>query len=156
MRNRVGAFVCYSKWRVRFDPCAEPRSFWLLRVADVGAKCLPRGLTCPALHSRCQQRAFLRPGGFRETAGRPFGDNRAACATSLFGDRSIGLNLKALGFTSTASLFHPDGPNDLAPVGYNLPANVDPLPRSPLPPEPHETGFRWGSYDARRSVREGP
>jgi len=55
-----------------------------------------------------------------------------------------------------ASLFHPDGPNDLAPVGYNLPANVDPLPRSPLPPEPHETGFRWGSYDARRSVREGP
>jgi hypothetical protein len=55
-----------------------------------------------------------------------------------------------------ASLFHPDGPNDLAPVGYNLPANVDRLPRSPLPPEPHETGFRWGSYDARRSIREGP
>jgi L-alanine-DL-glutamate epimerase-like enolase superfamily enzyme len=55
-----------------------------------------------------------------------------------------------------ASLFHPDGPNDLAPVGYNLPANADRLPRSPLPPEPHETGFRWGSYDARRSIRERP
>jgi len=55
-----------------------------------------------------------------------------------------------------ASLFHPDGPNDLAPVGYNLPANVDRLPRSPLPPDPHETGFGWGSYDARRSIREGP
>jgi hypothetical protein len=54
-----------------------------------------------------------------------------------------------------ASLFHPDGPNDLAPVGYNLPANADRLPRSPLPPEPHETGFRWGAYDARRSIREG-
>jgi hypothetical protein len=55
-----------------------------------------------------------------------------------------------------ASLFHPDGPNDLAPVGYNLPANVDRLPRSPLPPEPHATGFGWGSYDGRRSIREGP
>ena len=23
-------------------------------------------------------------------------------------------------------------------------------------PEAHETGFRWGSYDARRSIREAP
>src|SRR3954452_14650618 len=53
-----------------------------------------------------------------------------------------------------ASLFHPDGPNDLAPVGYNLQLGADDLPRPPLPPEPHETGFRWGSYDARRSIRE--
>jgi len=53
-----------------------------------------------------------------------------------------------------ASLFHPDGPNDLAPVDYNLVAGAADLPPSPLPPEPHETGFRWGSYDARRSIRE--
>jgi len=53
-----------------------------------------------------------------------------------------------------ASLFHPDGPNDLAPVDYNLPLSVGDLPRSPLEPEPQETGFRWGSYDSRRSVRE--
>ena len=53
-----------------------------------------------------------------------------------------------------ASLFHPDGPNDLAPVEYNLPLNAGQLPGSPLPPEPHETGFRWGSYDGRRSIRE--
>jgi L-alanine-DL-glutamate epimerase-like enolase superfamily enzyme len=53
-----------------------------------------------------------------------------------------------------ASLFHPDGPNDLAPVDYNLQAGAAGLPGSPLPPEPHETGFRWGSYDARRSIRE--
>jgi hypothetical protein len=53
-----------------------------------------------------------------------------------------------------ASLFHPDGPNDLAPVDYNLQAGAADLPRSPLAPEPHETGFRWGSYDARRSIRE--
>src|ERR671933_3029452 len=53
-----------------------------------------------------------------------------------------------------ASLFHPDGPNDLAPIAYNMRAPAGDLPRSPLPPEPHPTGFRWGTYDARRSVRE--
>ena len=53
-----------------------------------------------------------------------------------------------------ASLFHPDGPNDLAPVDYNLPLIARRLPRSPLQPDPHETGFRWGSYDGRRSIRE--
>jgi O-succinylbenzoate synthase len=53
-----------------------------------------------------------------------------------------------------ASLFHPDGPNDLAPVEYNLQLRAGDLPRSPLLPAPHKTGFRWGSYDRRRSVRE--
>src|SRR5215218_3608601 len=53
-----------------------------------------------------------------------------------------------------ASLFHPDGPNDLAPVEYNLQLRAGYLPRSPLPPQPHVTGFRWGSYDGRRSIRE--
>jgi L-alanine-DL-glutamate epimerase-like enolase superfamily enzyme len=53
-----------------------------------------------------------------------------------------------------ASLFHPDGPNDLAPVEYNLQLPAGNFPRSPLQPEPHPTGFRWGSYDGRPSVRE--
>lgn len=53
-----------------------------------------------------------------------------------------------------ASLFHPDGPNDLAPVEYNLHVGASDLPRPPLPPAPHDTGFRWGSYDGRRSIRE--
>ena len=53
-----------------------------------------------------------------------------------------------------ASLFHPYGPNDLAPVEYNLQLPAGDLPRSPLQPEPHQTGFRWGSYDERPSVRE--
>ncbi len=52
-----------------------------------------------------------------------------------------------------ASLFHPDGPNDLAPVEYNLQLPAGDLPHSPLPPEPHQVGFRWGSYDSRPSVR---
>ena len=46
-----------------------------------------------------------------------------------------------------ASLFHPDAPNDVAPTGYNLQTPTRDLPRSPLAPEPHATGFRWGTYD---------
>jgi hypothetical protein len=44
-----------------------------------------------------------------------------------------------------ASLFHPDTPNDLAPVAFN---DNDPrpgLPTSPLAPAPSEVGFRWES-----------
>jgi hypothetical protein len=43
-----------------------------------------------------------------------------------------------------ASIFHPDGPNDVAPGGFN---DVDPpagLPEPPLPVAAHTTGFRWG------------
>ncbi len=43
-----------------------------------------------------------------------------------------------------ASLFHPDTPNDLAPVGYNQNDPPPGLPDSPLPPAPAPTGFRWG------------
>jgi hypothetical protein len=53
-----------------------------------------------------------------------------------------------------ASLFHPDGPNDLAPAGYNLQFPPPDLPRSPLPPQPYPNGFRWGRYDGRRTIRE--
>lgn len=42
-----------------------------------------------------------------------------------------------------ASLFHPDGPNDLAPAGYNSPEPTDGLPTSPLEPRPSATGFAW-------------
>jgi L-alanine-DL-glutamate epimerase-like enolase superfamily enzyme len=44
-----------------------------------------------------------------------------------------------------ASLFHPNTPNDLAPVGFN---DNDPrpgLPTSPLAPGPSAAGFRWES-----------
>lgn len=43
-----------------------------------------------------------------------------------------------------ASLFHPHGPNDVAPGGYNL-DDVEPgLPTSPIDPRPLSSGFRWG------------
>jgi L-alanine-DL-glutamate epimerase-like enolase superfamily enzyme len=41
-----------------------------------------------------------------------------------------------------ASLFHPDGPNDVAPSPFNLPDPPAGLPSSPLPPQPEATGFR--------------
>jgi hypothetical protein len=44
-----------------------------------------------------------------------------------------------------ASLFHPDGPNDLAPGGYDAPEPVAGLPESPLPVRAAETGFRWAT-----------
>jgi hypothetical protein len=42
-----------------------------------------------------------------------------------------------------ASLFHPDGPNDVAPGGFNTDEPPPGLPASPLEPTPSEVGFRW-------------
>jgi hypothetical protein len=42
-----------------------------------------------------------------------------------------------------ASLFHPDTPNDVAPVAYNLDPLPAGLPGSPLAPAPAPSGFRW-------------
>jgi L-alanine-DL-glutamate epimerase-like enolase superfamily enzyme len=44
-----------------------------------------------------------------------------------------------------ASLFHPDTPNDLAPVGFNQNAPPPGLPASPLAPAPDAVGFRWNA-----------
>lgn len=41
-----------------------------------------------------------------------------------------------------ASLFHPDAPNDVAPVEYNRPELSPQAPTSPLTPTPAATGFR--------------
>jgi hypothetical protein len=40
-----------------------------------------------------------------------------------------------------AALFHPDGPNDVAPRAYNAPEIADDLPTSPLVLRPSATGF---------------
>ena len=44
-----------------------------------------------------------------------------------------------------ASIFHPDTPNDVAPGGYNDPAQATKpgLPSSPLQPAIEDVGFRW-------------
>jgi L-alanine-DL-glutamate epimerase-like enolase superfamily enzyme len=53
-----------------------------------------------------------------------------------------------------ASLFHPDSPNDLAPPEYNVATPEGELRASPLAPQPHATGFRWGEITLRRSIRD--
>lgn len=52
-----------------------------------------------------------------------------------------------------ASLFHPDSPNDLAPPEYNVATHHGALPASPLMPQPHPTGFRWGHITLTPSIR---
>jgi L-alanine-DL-glutamate epimerase-like enolase superfamily enzyme len=42
-----------------------------------------------------------------------------------------------------AALFHPDGPNDVAPSAYNMPELPAGLPESPLTRPGAVTGFRW-------------
>ncbi|WP_265108801.1 hypothetical protein [Halosolutus halophilus] len=42
-----------------------------------------------------------------------------------------------------ASLFYPDGPNDVAPGIYNDPDVAEGLPASPLDPPAEPAGFRW-------------
>jgi L-alanine-DL-glutamate epimerase-like enolase superfamily enzyme len=53
-----------------------------------------------------------------------------------------------------ASLFHADGPNDVAPVGYNAVDARDGLPSSPLAPRPAATGFRWATEPQRQPEAE--
>jgi hypothetical protein len=43
-----------------------------------------------------------------------------------------------------ASLFHPEGPNDVAPRGFNMPQPAPGLSSSPLQPAASATGFSWG------------
>jgi hypothetical protein len=42
-----------------------------------------------------------------------------------------------------ASIFHPDGPNDVAPIGFHDPEPGPGLPTSPLQPALDSAGFRW-------------
>jgi L-alanine-DL-glutamate epimerase-like enolase superfamily enzyme len=48
-----------------------------------------------------------------------------------------------------ASIFHPGGPNDVAPRPYNDPEPRPGLPSSPLKPGPEPTGFRWAEDSGR-------
>ena len=43
-----------------------------------------------------------------------------------------------------ASLYHPDTPNDVSPSGFHVADPPPGLPESPLPPQAHDRGFRWG------------
>jgi hypothetical protein len=62
----------------------------------------------------------------------------------LYGGGQFELGVGREQLQAIASLFYPDGPNDIAPAAYNVPELDAQLPRSPLSP-PEAEGFRWPS-----------
>jgi hypothetical protein len=64
----------------------------------------------------------------------------AASGIHLYGGGQFELGVGREHIQVLASLFYPDGPNDVAPKEYNLLGPRPGLPRSPLPP-PERSGF---------------
>ena len=77
-----------------------------------------------------------------------FYDRCAADGIALYGGGQFELGPGRGQIQYLASLFHSDGCNDVAPVGWNAAEPAAGLPVSPLAPEPQSAGFRWGR-DAR-------
>lgn len=62
---------------------------------------------------------------------------------ALFGGGFFELGVGREQIQYLASLFHPDAPNDVSPIGYHDPHPASDVPRSPLPPpDPSVPGFR--------------
>ncbi|WP_049927599.1 enolase [Halopiger goleimassiliensis] len=61
----------------------------------------------------------------------------------LYGGGQFELGVGRGQIQTLASLFYPDGPNDVAPRAYNDPDVGEGLPASPLEPSADPVGFRW-------------
>jgi hypothetical protein len=72
-----------------------------------------------------------------------FYDYAAAQDIELYGGGQWELGVGRDQIQLLASLFHPDGPNDVAPREYNAPDVADGLPASPLELEAAPSGFRF-------------
>jgi L-alanine-DL-glutamate epimerase-like enolase superfamily enzyme len=72
-----------------------------------------------------------------------FYDHCAAHGIALYGGGMFELGPGRGQIQYLASLFHPDGPNDVAPRAYNDPEPRPGLPPSPLLAAPEDVGFRW-------------
>jgi hypothetical protein len=71
-------------------------------------------------------------------------DYCAEAGISLYGGGQFELGCGRGQIQYLASLFHPDGPNDVAPLGYDGEEPDPGTPTSPLSPAAAATGFRWG------------
>jgi hypothetical protein len=74
-----------------------------------------------------------------------FYDHCAANGIALYGGGQFELGPGRGQIQLLASLFHPDGPNDVAPGVYNEGGPRPGLPTSPLQPAPEPVGFRRSS-----------
>ncbi len=68
-----------------------------------------------------------------------------AAGIELYGGGQFELGVGRGQIQALASLFYPDGPNDVAPVGYNAPEARAGLPVSPLAPADRVVGFGFSS-----------
>ena len=64
---------------------------------------------------------------------------------TLYGGGQFELGVGREQIQALASLFYADGPNDVAPGGYNAPAARAGLPASPLAPPAHPVGFSFSN-----------
>ena len=71
-----------------------------------------------------------------------FYEQCAAYGIALYGGGQFELGVGRGQIQLLAGLFHPDGPNDVAPGGYNAAEPLAGLPVSPLDPRPAAAGFR--------------
>ncbi len=71
-----------------------------------------------------------------------FYDRCAEAGISLYGGGQFELGVGRGQIQLLAGLFHPEGPNDVAPGGYNAPEPLPGRPVSPLDPSPAAVGFR--------------
>jgi hypothetical protein len=62
----------------------------------------------------------------------------------MYGGGQFELGVGREQIQALASLFYPEGPNDVAPRAYNDPDLPETLPASPLLPPEEPAGFRWG------------
>jgi hypothetical protein len=71
-----------------------------------------------------------------------FYEHCAERGIALYGGGQFELGVGRGQIQLLAALFHPDGPNDVAPAAFNEPDPPPGLETSPLDPRPEATGFR--------------
>ena len=125
------------------DAVLEPHRARVTWDAPIGSVASVEALPFPprTLNSKPSRFGFLRE-------LLDFYEHCADQGISLYGGGMFELGPGRGQIQYLASLFHPDGPNDVAPGAYNDPEPRAGLPQSPLKPQPAPTGFRWGFSDA--------
>jgi len=112
---------------------AAPRLSWDAPIhswADVEA------LPLPARHLNIKPSRFGTVRALLDCIERARG-----AGIELYGGGQFELGVGRGQIQALASLFYPDGPNDVAPIGYNEPQARAGLPASPLAPAAQVAGF---------------
>ena len=120
--------------RGRGDPGSSPGQAELRRADPLDRRC-PRAAV-RAARPELQAVSLRHPQRLLD-----FYDYAAAEGIELYGGGQWELSVGRDQIQLLAALFHPDGPNDVAPRPYNSPVIGDGLPTSPLALSPSASGF---------------